>query len=213
MTLKVRRIVTGHDEFGMVLSFPTRSSVLCRAAWARTSRAARFGPRIPCQSTIRWKRRSRNESVSSRNTTMSATARAPQYGSGVKRYPCLREIVRPFALRRRQCDCLSSPSEPGPPQRRSRPGTRTQARSKSGNAIGSPCGHGRASAAIRPYNRRRNTSGTSDVGIFGRYTELPLDKMTVEQKTAYEFAVKQYGEVPGPYKIWLQNPKSPSRKF
>jgi hypothetical protein len=115
MTLKVRRIVTGHDEFGMVLSFPTRSSVLCRAAWARTSRAARFGPRIPCQSTIRWKRRSRNESVSSRNTTMSATARAPQYGSGVKRYPCLREIVRPFALRRRQCDCLSSPSEPGPP--------------------------------------------------------------------------------------------------
>ena len=50
-------------------------------------------------------------------------------------------------------------------------------------------------------------SGTSDFGTFGRYTELPLDKMTAEQKRAYEFTVKQRGEVPGPYKIWLQNPK------
>ena len=50
-------------------------------------------------------------------------------------------------------------------------------------------------------------SGTSDFGTFGRYTELPLDKMTADQKTAYEFTVKQRGEVPGPYKIWLQNPK------
>jgi 4-carboxymuconolactone decarboxylase len=53
----------------------------------------------------------------------------------------------------------------------------------------------------------RNMSGTSDFGTFGRYTELPLDKMTADQKTAYEFTVKQRGEVPGPYKIWLQNPK------
>jgi 4-carboxymuconolactone decarboxylase len=50
-------------------------------------------------------------------------------------------------------------------------------------------------------------SGTSDFGTFGRYTELPLDKMTADQKRAYEFTVKQRGEVPGPYKIWLQNPK------
>src|SRR4029077_9812668 len=56
-------------------------------------------------------------------------------------------------------------------------------------------------------NWRRSMSGTSDFGTFGRYTELPLDKMTAEQKRAYEFTVKQRGEVPGPYKIWSQNPK------
>src|ERR1700733_13075906 len=50
-------------------------------------------------------------------------------------------------------------------------------------------------------------SGTSDFGTFGRYTELPLDEMTADQRKAYEFTVGQRGEVPGPYKIWLQNPK------
>jgi 4-carboxymuconolactone decarboxylase len=37
--------------------------------------------------------------------------------------------------------------------------------------------------------------------------ELPLDEMTPDQKKAFEFTVKERGEVPGPYKIWLQNPK------
>jgi hypothetical protein len=49
--------------------------------------------------------------------------------------------------------------------------------------------------------------GTSDFGTFGRYTELSLDEMTADQKRVYEFTVKRRGEVPGPYKIWLQNPK------
>jgi 4-carboxymuconolactone decarboxylase len=52
-----------------------------------------------------------------------------------------------------------------------------------------------------------NAQYRSDFGTFGRYTELPLDKMTPDQKKAYEFTVKERGEVPGPYKIWLQNPK------
>ena len=51
-----------------------------------------------------------------------------------------------------------------------------------------------------------NAQYSSDFGTFGRYTELPLDKMTPDQKKAYEFTVKERGEVPGPYKIWLQNP-------
>jgi 4-carboxymuconolactone decarboxylase len=50
-------------------------------------------------------------------------------------------------------------------------------------------------------------SGTSDFGTFGRYTELPFDKMTPDQRKAYDFTIKERGEVPGPYKIWLQNPK------
>jgi 4-carboxymuconolactone decarboxylase len=50
-------------------------------------------------------------------------------------------------------------------------------------------------------------SNTSDFGTFGRYSELPFDRMTSDQKRAYDFTVKARGQVPGPYKIWLQNPK------
>ena len=31
--------------------------------------------------------------------------------------------------------------------------------------------------------------------------------MTADQKRAYEFTMKERGQVPGPYKIFLQNPK------
>ena len=50
-------------------------------------------------------------------------------------------------------------------------------------------------------------SETTPFGTFGRYTEIPLEKMTPEQKQAYDLTVKERGQVPGPYKIWLQNPK------
>jgi 4-carboxymuconolactone decarboxylase len=50
-------------------------------------------------------------------------------------------------------------------------------------------------------------SRDSDSRTFGRYTELQLDEMTADQRKAYEFTVGQRGEVPGPYKIRLQNPK------
>jgi 4-carboxymuconolactone decarboxylase len=48
---------------------------------------------------------------------------------------------------------------------------------------------------------------TSTFGTFGRYTEIPLDQMTPEQRTGYDLEVKERGEVPGPHKIWIQNPK------
>jgi 4-carboxymuconolactone decarboxylase len=50
-------------------------------------------------------------------------------------------------------------------------------------------------------------SKTSDIATFGRYSELPFEKMTADQKKAYDFTVKERGQVPGPYKIWLQNSK------
>src|ERR1700727_585512 len=50
-------------------------------------------------------------------------------------------------------------------------------------------------------------SANSDFGTWGRYKEIPLDKMTPDQKRIYQFTMKERGEVPGPYKIWLQNPK------
>ena len=42
-------------------------------------------------------------------------------------------------------------------------------------------------------------------GTFGRYTEIPLDEMTPAQRAAYDATLKARGQVPGPYKIWLQN--------
>jgi 4-carboxymuconolactone decarboxylase len=52
-----------------------------------------------------------------------------------------------------------------------------------------------------------NAQHRSDFGTFGGYTELRLDEITPDQKKAFKFTVKERGEVPGPYKIWLQNPK------
>ena len=45
-------------------------------------------------------------------------------------------------------------------------------------------------------------AGTSDLGTWGRYTDIPVEKMTADQKKAYEFTMKSRGQVPGPYKIW-----------
>ena len=44
-------------------------------------------------------------------------------------------------------------------------------------------------------------------GTFGRYTEISTDDFTPEQRKGYDFAIKMRGQIPGPYKIWLQNPK------
>lgn len=49
-------------------------------------------------------------------------------------------------------------------------------------------------------------SDLSVLGTFGRYAEIPVGEMTVEQKKAYDLVVGDRGEAPGPYKIWLQNP-------
>ena len=42
---------------------------------------------------------------------------------------------------------------------------------------------------------------------FGRFTELPLDRMNAEQREAYHFAVETRGPLGGPNKIWVHNPK------
>jgi 4-carboxymuconolactone decarboxylase len=48
----------------------------------------------------------------------------------------------------------------------------------------------------------------SDKPTFGRYAELPVDRMTPEQRAAYRHLVDgPRGGLPGPYKIWVHNPK------
>jgi 4-carboxymuconolactone decarboxylase len=49
-------------------------------------------------------------------------------------------------------------------------------------------------------------SDRSTFGTFGRYTEIPVDQMTPEQRNGYELVIQERGEAPGPYKILIQNP-------
>jgi 4-carboxymuconolactone decarboxylase len=41
---------------------------------------------------------------------------------------------------------------------------------------------------------------------FGRYAEIPLGKMTPEQRNGYDAIMRDRGICPGPYKIWVENP-------
>ena len=50
-------------------------------------------------------------------------------------------------------------------------------------------------------------SADSDFGSFGRYEETPIGEMSPEMKDAYDFTVSLRGQVPGPHKIWIANPK------
>lgn len=47
----------------------------------------------------------------------------------------------------------------------------------------------------------------TDTPTFGRYAEIPVDKMTPEQKDGYQAMMESRGRLPGPNKIWIHNPK------
>jgi len=48
----------------------------------------------------------------------------------------------------------------------------------------------------------------SDAPTFGRYAELPVDRMTADQRDGYRLLVEgPRGRLPGPYKVWVHNPK------
>src|SRR5215472_17007427 len=42
---------------------------------------------------------------------------------------------------------------------------------------------------------------------FGRYAEIPYDRMTPEQQQGYRAMVEARGQIGGPNKIWIHNPK------
>jgi 4-carboxymuconolactone decarboxylase len=42
---------------------------------------------------------------------------------------------------------------------------------------------------------------------FGRYAEIPYEKMTPEQQEGYRSMIESRGGLPGPSKIWIHNPK------
>ncbi len=48
----------------------------------------------------------------------------------------------------------------------------------------------------------------TDTPTFGRYAEIPFDRMTQAQQEGYRFLVDgPRGRLPGPYKVWVHNPK------
>jgi 4-carboxymuconolactone decarboxylase len=48
----------------------------------------------------------------------------------------------------------------------------------------------------------------SGAPTFGRYAEIPVDQMTAAQQEGYRFLVEgPRGRLPGPYKVWVHNPK------
>ena len=44
-------------------------------------------------------------------------------------------------------------------------------------------------------------------GSFGRFQETPTSGMSPAMKDAYDYTMKLRGQVPGPHKIWLANPR------
>ena len=47
----------------------------------------------------------------------------------------------------------------------------------------------------------------SETPTFGRYAEVPYDKMSPEQQAGYKSMIEARGRLPGPTKIWVHNPK------
>ena len=47
----------------------------------------------------------------------------------------------------------------------------------------------------------------SETPTFGRYAEIPYEKMTPEQQEGYNAMIEARGRLPGPTKIWVHNPK------
>ena len=46
----------------------------------------------------------------------------------------------------------------------------------------------------------------AETPTFGRYAEIPYDKMTPEQQEAYNAMIETRGRLPGPNKIYVHNP-------
>ena len=47
----------------------------------------------------------------------------------------------------------------------------------------------------------------AETPTFGRYAEIPVDKMTPEQQEGFKSLMESRGRLPGPAKIYVHNPK------
>src|SRR5215475_12125515 len=59
-----------------------------------------------------------------------------------------------------------------------------------------------------PTTRGQQEAEMRGAATFGRYAEIPVDQMTLEQRDGYHYLVDgPRGRLPGPYKVWVENPK------
>jgi 4-carboxymuconolactone decarboxylase len=56
-------------------------------------------------------------------------------------------------------------------------------------------------------NNQEETQAMADTPTFGRYAEIPYDRMSPEQQQAYKNLIETRGRLPGPNKIYVHNPK------
>ena len=52
----------------------------------------------------------------------------------------------------------------------------------------------------------------ADTPSFGRYAEIPFDRMTPEQQEGYGSLIETRGQLGGPSRIWVHIPGSQSRR-
>src|SRR5467141_4658728 len=67
------------------------------------------------------------------------------------------------------------------------------------------CREPEANWAAIPTQERK--SPMPETPTFGRYAEIPYDRMTPEQQEGYRSLLETRGQVGGPSKIWVHNPK------
>src|SRR5467141_1996966 len=67
------------------------------------------------------------------------------------------------------------------------------------------CREPEANWAAIPTQERK--SPMPETPTFGRYAEIPYDQMTPEQQEGYRSLIETRGQVGGPSKIWVHNPK------
>src|SRR6267143_1568067 len=54
---------------------------------------------------------------------------------------------------------------------------------------------------------KRGNRPMPDTPTFGRYAEIPYDRMTPEQQEGYRTLIETRGQLGGPNRIWVHNPK------
>src|SRR5437870_6383132 len=65
-----------------------------------------------------------------------------------------------------------------------------------------------AGSKVRRYaNPKRGIPPMPETPTFGRYAEIPYDRMTPEQQEGYRTLIETRGRLPGPNKIYVHNPK------
>src|SRR5256884_3922342 len=60
---------------------------------------------------------------------------------------------------------------------------------------------------VKAITQKRGIRPMPDTPTFGRYAEIPYEQMTPEQQEGYRAVVEIRGQLGGPSKIWVHNPK------